>query len=116
MITRELQQSWSKPDDGDDTVEDSEFTNGDAISLLDMTFFIFYFLVATSMFLILRQVYLNYRDSTDSTDAEIPEPQAISQREEAVKKSVGERRKELLDGFEEQKVQRVSKLKFGKHF
>jgi hypothetical protein len=116
MVFTKDWQSWNATDTDDGTVpaEDSELTNGDAISLRDMTFFIFYFLLGTSVFLVLKQLYLNWRD-IGSVDIEIPEPHASSQREEAVKKSVGERRKELLAGFEELKVRRVSKLKFGKH-
>jgi hypothetical protein len=114
MVFTKKWQSWNVTDTDDGTVEDSEPTNGDAIKLKDVPMFIFYFRLGTSAFLVLWQLYLNYRD-IGSVDAEIREPQAISQREEVVKMSVGERRKELLDGFEEHKVQRVSKLKFGKH-
>jgi hypothetical protein len=66
---------------------------------------VYYFFLVSSfcmlVFILLWQAYLRTRDA-GSTDAEIPEP-------EVVNKSVGERRKELLAGFEEHKVQRVSK-------
>jgi hypothetical protein len=115
MIAREMQQGWNKPDD--DTVgagNSREPTNGTRV---DISLFYFYFaLLGTVCFIIfLWHFYLTkYRD-TGSVDAEIPEPQATSQGEKVVeKKSAGERRKELLAGFEEHKVQRVSKLKIGK--
>jgi hypothetical protein len=110
MITREL-QSWTKPDTDDDTVGDSEErAHG---TTLDLRSFFFYSTLGAVSFLILWQLYLKCRD-THSVAAEIPEPQARSQGEEVVKKRAGERRKELLAGFEEHKVQRVSKLKIDK--
>ena len=110
MITREL-QSWNKPED--DMVGDSEeLAHG---TTLDMPFFFFYSTFGAVLFLIFWHVYLKYRNS-HTVDAEIPEPQASSHGEEVVKKSVGERRKELLAGFQEQKVQRVSKLEIDKKY
>jgi hypothetical protein len=121
MITRELHQGWNMPDhdDHDDTVgvpvgDSEELTeNG---TRLDMSLFFFYSAVATVCFIILWRCFLKCRD-TGRVDAEIPEPQATSpQGVEVVKqKSVGERTKELLAGFEEHKVQRVrNKLTIGK--
>jgi hypothetical protein len=112
MIAREIQQRWNKPDD--DTVgagNSRELTNGTRV---DMSLFFLYSALGIVCFIILWCLYLKYR-GTGSVDAEIPEPQATSQGEKVVKKkSAGERRKELLAGFEEHKVQRVSKLKIGK--
>jgi hypothetical protein len=115
MIAREIQQRWNKPDD--DTVGvgiSRELTNGTRV---DVSLFFFCSALGIVCFIILWCLYLKYRD-TGSVDAEIPEPQATSQGEQVVKKkkkkSVGERRKELLAGFEEHKVQRVSTLKIGK--
>jgi hypothetical protein len=114
MIAREMQRRWNKPDD--DTVGvgiSRELTNGTRV---DMSLFFFYSAVATVCFIILWRCCLKCRD-TGRVDAEIPEPQATSpQGVEVVKqKSVGERTKELLAGFEEHKVQRVrNKLTIGK--
>jgi hypothetical protein len=110
MIPREL-RSWNKTDDG--TVGDSEeFTTNTS---LDMPSFFFYAALSLFSFILLFQVYLKCRyRASGSVDAEIPEPQASFPGVEVVKKSVGERRKEILAGFEEHKVQRVSKLKIVK--
>jgi hypothetical protein len=110
MITREL-HTWNKTDDG--TVGDSEeFTTNTS---LDMPSFFFYAALSLFSFILLFQVYLKCRyRASDSVDAEIPESQASYPGVEVSQKSVGERRKELLAGFEEHKVERVSKLKIVK--
>jgi hypothetical protein len=91
-------QAWNNTDGG--TGGDSEESNkGTGVDIVYYFFLVGTF--CTLSFILLWQVYLRGRDA-GSTDAEIPEP-------EVVNKSVGERRKELLAGFEEHKVQRVSK-------
>jgi hypothetical protein len=108
MITRKL-YSWNVTDDS--TVGDSEFANAGTSNDLDS--FIFYSALGTVLFLIACKGYFQCRNAV-SVVVEIPEPQASSQGEEVVKKNVGERKKELLDGFEDHKVQRVSKLQIEK--
>ena len=116
MVFTKEWQTWNVTDTDDGTVGDSELTNDDDVDMYDMPFFIFYFAFGTSVCLLFWQVYFKKCRGTHGADAEIPEPQASSHGEEVVKKSVGERRKELLAGFQEQKVQRVSKLEIDKKY
>jgi hypothetical protein len=105
MLTRELQHSWSKGNEV--IVEDGEELSSGGT--LDLPFLFLYSALGAISFIVMWQFYLKKCRDT-GLDDEIPEPQATSQGEEAVKKSVGERMKELLAGFEKYKVQMVSKL------
>lgn len=104
-------QIWNVTQDV--TEGDGELSNGTTI---DMTAFIFYCALGTVLFMISWQLYLKWRDSA-SIVPDIPEPPATLQGQVAVKRSAAERRKELLAGFQEHKVQRVSKLnRWSTHF